>query len=463
MQAIQSTHLYEKYLIEPYQIGYLNILDGLKGRTTPIRYSDGSSSFVRDLQNPERVSSIVAGALLCIPVINSIVFYLLEKLNSAFLYMKNQELSLSTRSTRQVSPPQPSPPQPSHPLEDLTKTMRVNRAALNRVPLFFDLHALTPLVTEANPPVSTEELLTQFDEILNQPHSTGLRCRGRDVLFVDEGSQIDRNSAKNQIKINLIHYANKTHDGSRYNQMVAKELELILKLIVLEFRKPEISHEKKVEALIRLASASFHCAPRRHTETLKVYRTLLSQIETIEDALLGAVQMAKEDLFLAHYCHSTEPVMTLNYIRKKVDTLGLDRNPIHLKDIHMGRHDALTQKYGRPDTTKEEFIAAFNSFYTAANVIPIVRDYLNRRMESNPDFRVEISQFIANEITQCQEAGILSEAEVALLPLPYQNESYELLPEGVKFLLIHFGLFTDTNSESHLFRATKSIEQRRSA
>ncbi len=334
---------------------------------------------------------------------------------------------------------------------ELYRDLSVNAALINDSPHPLDPLLIQRMAVEANPPILIDELLTHITRVYAgvNPFAT---------LFTDRGRPINRVTVIRFIRDLYVQFVRDRTDGAEgtpYERSVAAEIDLFLKGIIFELRNPGIPIEKKREAIRSLFSASEECPPRKHSEALRVYRVLSNQIETLEEILKQYIQMTKEDLFLNYYSLSDQSAHTLNYIRREVGAqLGLDINPINLQDTYIDIADARSPEHPyRIDTTAAQFVDVFNRIYVPSNILTNMRTVLNERIATDADFARMVSQFIHDEIRRHQAAGDVNQADLDMLPLPYQSDStYHLTAAGVKFLLVHFGILNTTARNGHLIR-----------
>lgn len=308
--------------------------------------------------------------------------------------------------------------------------MSVNPDALARTPTPFDPLIILHIAKEAKPPIHPGEILRQFDSLFADQRGAAILCRD------DNNSPIAVADARAVIEWQYL----RPVISKEYDHRVAGNILVLLSGIIFELRKPDIPKEEKQTALIELARSGGHCLTRRYQQTLKIYRTLSNQVETLEEIVLQLLQQVKEDLFREYYSLSGEPATTLNYIKKEVGAeLGLDCNPIHLSDPHMDLHDARSPQNPRSKhTTAREFREVFRRIYTPANVLRIMRERLNERIARNNDFCREVSHFIHDAVPPDQRDR---------LPAPYQFDldhatPYQLTDEGICFLMSHFQILT---------------------
>lgn len=337
-------------------------------------------------------------------------------------------------------------------------TVQVNNVFLGRVPEPFDPTNIQHIAREANPPIVIEEVLTLFDQSFSDKGNN-------DIILNDQGRHVTKLRARGLIERSYLDYINYP-EASSYHQQVAESMKIYLQGIIFELRKPNEKNsdepycpiEKKREAFINLANSAGHCPPRRHEEVKKVYLRLSNQMETVENIILGYVQEAKEDLFREYYSLSREPVQTLNYIRREVGLeFGLDKHAINLADIYIDLHDARSpENRDSKHRTKAQFQETFRRIFTPANAMKVTLHTINKRMATDAEFTAQLSQFIDNEVRA--HFGEESQ-EVESLPNPYQydydveGKAYHLTPEGIRFLLCHFGILTPNEENGHFVRA----------
>lgn len=345
---------------------------------------------------------------------------------------------------------------PAHILQSL----EINPAALARRPKPFDPAPIIHIANNTVPIIHADQIIQHFNQQFAR--------LGEDaILYNDQGNDITVARARDSIQTQYLNYIRDNMGVGGYSKSVAENFELFLKAIIFELRKAEVPVEKKQEALKNLASAAEHCVPRRHEQAFKIYRTLSNQMETLEDIVLQYVQQTKEDLFYNFYSLSREPVQTLNYIRATVgQELGLDCNEVHLNDPHINLNDASSpENRWEKHRTPAQFRNVFNRIYTPVNLLSIMKNFLNQRIAQDNDFTREVSAFIDNELQRHQRAGDLTKAEMDNLPAPYQfdlfdnegNENktnpYHLTDEGIRFLMVHFGMLRTDVPNIHLVRA----------
>ncbi len=334
--------------------------------------------------------------------------------------------------------------------------LAVNPAKLADVPRPLNPETIRRIADNAVPPIEVDEILTQFDAI-----SAGMRQNA--ILYIDQGSNITVRDARDSLRRSYVNFVHTQRDGGYYlyHRLAAADIDLFLKGIIFELRKPEIPIEKKRLAIENLASSAEHCVPRRHTESRKVYQKLSNQEETIEETIKQYIQVAKEDLFINFYSLTTETAATLNYIRREVgEQFGLDTNPVNLQDEYIGINDARSpENPHQAHRDAAQFIDVFNRIYTPSNILLHMKTFLNERFTTDADFLRRVSQFIDAEINRHRVAGVLTQAEVDMLPSPYQNEHthpdepFHLTDAGVRLLLVHFDILNAAVPNGHLVRA----------
>ena len=347
----------------------------------------------------------------------------------------------------------PTSPVAQRPIRPVIQTsLGVNKQSLNRQPRNIDISELIHLANQVDPPIQIQEVMDRFDEVFIDAVSA-------EILHTDAmGAQIRDitvQMAKDRIRSGYIGFITQYANNSTYNGKLAETMEGLLKGVIFELRKPGLSIENKKEALISLSKASDHCPPRRYEEILKVYKTLSSQMETVDQILLEVNRQIKEDLFVNYYSLSKEPVMTLNYIRKTVGAqIGLDINPLNLADIFIRANDARSpdnklKKHIQP----AEFLNVFDKIYTPEQVIALMTDYLNKK---DREIQNQIVMYIHNEVEEEIErhlkAGRFTKDQADTLSANIQTTFMDLVhnpdqlmtPMGVKYLLLHFGILTDS-------------------
>lgn len=435
----------QELFLDPYKQGFYNVRDGIRGRKV-VSVEEVDYTITRPIDMKERAMRIGVGVILLIPIINTVAMVFLKILHSVFLYTK---LDLPAR--------------PPSPLDPVVKTLRINEANLSLAPKPVSLEKYQEILQNAAPEVECSELLQQFDEIFAEVDDSPSFCE-------DQGLILTKEETRNRIE-SFIRFAEHGRTGNR-GYDVAPHVKMFLQLVVLELRKPH-ELDRKREALRELARAAGHCDPRKYEEVKKAYLKLSTQQTEVDNGaelkqvLLTCVQMAKEDLFTNYYSLSREPAMLLHKIQKLVGAqLGLDCDPINLADPHMH------MGYGISPETPEvrhmfshEFLEIFYRIYTPRNLIPIVRQYLNGRIAGSNEgaFTTQLSLYISQEIKKYRDQGRLTDAEVDALPDPYQydmdcddkSKRYHLTDLGVKFLLVHFGILTDTVRDGHLARVSQ--------
>lgn len=183
-------------------------------------------------------------------------------------------------------------------------------------------------------------------------------------------------------------------------------------------------------------------------------------METVRNVILEYNQMAKENMFDEYYALSKEAAQTLNYIRRELDDVGLDRRPINFNDPYIDSHNDARSEDNPvvKHKTKAQFRAVFDKIYTPARLIYHVTKLINKRIAENNDFCRNISAYLNNQIGEHFANGDITDKEVDLLPKPYQNSLDEPYPyhftgAGIKFLLVHFGILNVEVPNDHLVRA----------
>lgn len=442
--------------VQPYNQGWINIRNSFKGERDIPGDLNGR---VEKISLIQRVSSIAVGFLLLIPIINTIALIVLKNIGSQFVGGVNQ-IVINPQNRRGPNQQRPAAPPNQAPVrllpdnDPLVQNLRVNPFMLNVAPEIFDLSLVSNVVRGVIPPIESSELLdTHFRAVFAdlQPDA---------ILYQDQGDAISVDGARNAIQEKLIDFDDARWYKPEYAQILKGEFDILLKCIVFELRNEQVPPEKKRKALIDLASAAEHCAPRRSNALIKVYRELANQMETVLNVILEYNQMAKENMFDDYYSLSNEPIQTLNYIRRELDDVGLDRRPINFMDPYIDRYND-ARSVGNPDvkhTTKAQFRAVFDKIYTPARLIYHVRKLINKRIAGNNDFCLNISAFLHAQMGEHFANGDITEREVNLLPKPYQNDvdepyPYHFTDAGIKFLLVHFRILNSEVPNDHLVRA----------
>jgi hypothetical protein len=358
----------------------------------------------------------------------------------------------------------------SIPSDKMVRSLRVNPERLKAAPTPIHLDSLAKLAGDMK--VHGEELMTYFEQLVEGKEESSPFCR-------DEVGAISVYAART-----LLHRTYVILDvfsNTKYEQMIAREVGLLVKGMLCELKtmkgalnNTELTADqiKEGEGKIRsiaesmlsdLARAALHCTPRKHSETLRVYRKMTNQLDTVLEILLQCIQQGKEDLFLSYYSLSAQPPHLLNFLRKELGVeFGLDRNPIHLDDPFLADHHTgsypIYNYLGNFDKKgyhvgSSQFRATFHEIYQPAAILPLIQQALNKRISENPDLATMISQFLDGEVVKAYESTNPSKEQLAefesKLPEPFQvsifprreegeKYGYQLRMEGVEFLLTHF-------------------------
>ena len=300
-------------------------------------------------------------------------------------------------------------------------TVDPSASKLAEAPVAFDPGVIQYTAQNIQPPVQNEEILAQFDGIC-----VALGVAEDAIFYQDQGRPITRALARQSLLdhyVNFVRYslieASERMDPSdsfrEYDRLAATDIDVILKGIIIELRNTAVPLDKKRLAIENLCSSARHCPPRRHTESMHIYRTLSNQPEGMKQIVQEYIQMIKETLFVNYYSLSSEPVMTLNYIRKTVgQQLGLDMNPVNLQDIYMSMHDARS-----PDnrlhkhTTEREFVGVFHQIYTPQNILFHMKNFINGRCVGDNEWANEqLGAFIYVELQDLEKKAVLTAEEV---------------------------------------------------
>ncbi len=327
--------------------------------------------------------------------------------------------------------------------------LTVNVDKIPQVPQMLDPSTVRAITNGAQPPVQLDELLTHFDRICHQ-----YAIRHTEVLFREGDQDITVEKARKSLEEKYLDLVNGFPLEKEIDRIIVREIKDVLQGIILELRPPRNGDEEDIDmiaqkkvALEDLCRAAMHCRPRRHTEAFRVYSALSKQIETVDEIVKLYLQEIKESLLLTRY-YSTQPVHTLNYIRREVGVdLGLDTRETHLRDPHI--------KAGRlPNLNRSDILAVFPEIYTPENILFGMKNLLNHRIVSNPEFACMLSEFIDHEIQIHEAAGRLVAADRENMPMPYQDPaSYQLTDAGIKFLMVHLGYLNSETPNGHLVRA----------
>lgn len=331
----------------------------------------------------------------------------------------------------------------------LMREQGINPDRLNAIPTPIDPALINYVVDSANPPIQLNELLTKFNEIFAD-------LRDDDILYNDQGADVSKRRARENIQENLIDGVDMRGASSGYHYEVLRAIHMYLRGAIFELRKAEIPLDKKKEVLKNLASAARHCPPRRHEECKATYLTLSNQMETVRQIVLTAWQRTKEALLRNYYSLSREPVQTLNFIRSVAGPeLGLDCDRLNLEDIYIRLHDARSPKnryWNEKHTTRAQFLETFYNVFPL-NAVRVTKDHLNERIRQDNPIATQISQYIDTVIRSNVQKGVLTQAEAQALPHPYQDAStYELTDAGARLLLADEQLIIPQTPNGHLIR-----------
>ncbi len=294
--------------------------------------------------------------------------------------------------------------------------------------------------------IDLDMLLTQFDNAFKEESDDANIC-------TDEWLERSKSRARQSLQQGYLRLSSQSDIRSQATIALLKGIIFELQRVQNERLPADFANIQRT-TFVELIRASQHCPPRRYTEVDKIWKRLSSQITTMEEQILEHVQTAKEELFMNYYSLSLEPVQTLNYIRRKVgEELGLNRHLINIQDpyIDLGGRNALSPQ-NRDDShhTAEEFMGTFHQIYTPSNLVTSILISVNQGLSQNASFACELSQFIAQAITQYENNGQLSLNAMTQLPQPYQTESYQLTETGAIFLLTYFGHLVPNTPNGHL-------------
>lgn len=378
------------------------------------------------------------------------------------------------------------------PMHPLYIGVTINQSKLSTVPSPLNIYNLIYLAQNATPVIIESQIIEHFNEIFSDVHENETLYRD---LQCGYGVNISKAEARGKITSQFLDfiriYQNQNSEGrstrlADRNERNAQHISALLKAIIFELRKPELANDKKKEVLKNLASAAEHCVPRRYAEVLKIYKEVSNQVETLDEILLQFVQTAKEDLIQNYYSLSTEPVQTLNKIRKEVGgVLGLDRNAVSLNDRYIETHndasypifengqvkrDWLGNLVRGKDTTNQQFLATFNRIYTPINLVNNVKRLLNERVNRDSDFadmcRLSILEVLPQADRQTERgANFLSiymhsfdPTEDANFPTnahTSEDKPYYLTEEGARFMLVEGGFLNIEPNGSHIIYADR--------
>jgi hypothetical protein len=337
---------------------------------------------------------------------------------------------------------------------EIYASVQITPLSIAKAPKPIELDKLKQTIDSVQPPIEVEELLTQYDKIFKGVPNDEILCKG-------DGKR-NKSLARSTLEMGYINFIKSSGNlgvYKEYMKLARPEISCFLRAIILELRKEEIPLDKKQDVLKDLIETADHCPPRRHTGSLRVYRTISNQLETVEETLLQYIQLIKEDLFRDFYSLSGEPVATLNWIRAQIGIqVGLDVSPVHLGDMYIDMHDASFREDNKIVRHREpkEFLGVFNKIYTPESLLKMMKWFLNSRIRQDPTFTRTVSQFISDAIENLKNGNILTQAEVDQLPEPYQHDyavedkGYHLTWEGVRFLLVRCGFLTPTEPHGHL-------------
>jgi hypothetical protein len=234
---------------------------------------------------------------------------------------------------------------------DATRALSVNRSRLGDLPLPINSSILDS--DDLHAEISFDEFLSLFDSIFKDRKTEFLVTEARGKL--DAYIKIVKTGLTPEARI----------IGRVPSQIFTDNLQRIAKLLIVELRKPEISNDKKQQALLEIAESSYYCEPRLFEESQRQWLRITNQEISLEEKLKAWLQMLKEDIILEQY-QEEHSFHILNHARKHLPDWGLDQNPVNFEDQYMeGSACGVFEVNYRYTLNKE---------YTPARIVDAIRE-----------------------------------------------------------------------------------------
>lgn len=203
--------------------------------------------------------------------------------------------------------------------------------------------------------VRIEELLGCFDEVLG---------RSATSTNFDDVTILERRGLRRGIErfVQFIIERDLDHDTNT-SPYYYDQLNLIMKNIILELKKPEIDAGKKYDVLKELSIAAGHCTPRKLEEALRQFRYITNRPDTLDNRFREWLQTYKEDVILRYF--QSGQFHVLNDARVKVQDWGLDQPSA------FGSRDQYRGVGG--DFSASEYREKLMQNYTSAHLISVIQ------------------------------------------------------------------------------------------
>ena len=210
-------------------------------------------------------------------------------------------------------------------------------------------------LNQANGAILLNDLLICFDQVFGTDPNRA---------SISNCSPAERDSRRGMIKTGYVDFINRrTGWYGAISPEYYDQIGVILKCVIAELKKPDVSQVDKILALEILAEASDKCPPRRLNEVIKIYRHLTGQAETMDNQVRIWMQDYKEDVILRYFQHQ-DHMNSLDDARLKVRGWGFEK-PDARPDL-----DQYSATFGYP---LYQYVARLDQEYIPEKLIAMVQ------------------------------------------------------------------------------------------
>jgi len=211
----------------------------------------------------------------------------------------------------------------------------------------------------------------------------------------------------------------------------------LVKSVIRKLKDPSVPEEKKIRALQDLSAAAEECFPRRFEESLRIYKDLNNQGESLDECFRKWLQECKEDIILESFLViSAREFHVLNHARLvSGDKWGLDRTNTNLADDHFVRTYVQEPDPNHPGRTREIHPERYDQVLTARFIPEAAIYFLYHRQKEDGK-----SILVTDYLQQLNHEGRLPDDFD--YDVMYDRDGITPSYAGIAFLAERLGFFT---------------------